>query len=829
MRKGEMKNEWQEEDIRQFLLESAGEELIPDSLHPDKMKEWLRQQTKETEGPMGRRKDRISEEFMVTQKERMEEEPVVTQEERMEEEPVVTQEERMEEEPVVIQEERMEEEPVVTQKERKAEESMEDQEKKEQKRPAGKRVKYISLWCGTFAAAACLVLVLFATVRNIGGDTSRDGDDLAMKEDAAADDADIEEGEFQEGTTYAKLYQSFGRYWSEQEELYRMETAESADVAVDDAAAGEVAGSGGEDVNDAVMDAAASDTSYSEGGISETVLDKGGDSDMSGPVASGEDVGQKEDGAEDYGKTNQQEEAVEEADIIKNDGRYLYRVVERGESNLGYSVRIVDTKDGLKEASMVGDFEIVQNIYVWEDKLVVLEPGWAMNGDSGTEEMSTGAEIADADLEPSYPYCRIHVYDISDRTSPQEYHTFTVKGSYLDSRISGGYLYFFALCDTSKPEKADDLKMYVPMMDGKPMSEDKITLPGGSNTASYLVMASVDMARPDTFTDTRALVASEDRLYVSQENIYLADTQYASYNEEGNQSDSTTLYRFSYKDGKMRKEAMGKVKGTLRDDMAMNEYDGYLRLVTTVQSQNVTKVIDDISGEFLGYDDIESRMTNSLYVLDSNLKTVGKIEDIAPDERIYSARFMGKSGYFVTFRETDPLFSVDLSNPREPKVLGELKISGFSEYLHFYADNLLLGIGMEADEKTGTTECIKLSMFDISNPQDVKEQSKLLLSEFDYSEALYNYKAVLIDAKKNLFGFCADDYYGDDSRTVYMLFTFKDGNFAKVMEIDCSDYERYGYEVRGTYIGERFFLFAENGVVEEYGLADGRKVATLEP
>lgn len=810
MRKGEMKNEWQEEDIRQFLLESAGEELIPDSLHPDKMKEWLRQQTKETEGPMGRQEDRSNKEFLGTQKESIKEEPVGKQKERMEEEIVGKQEER------------------------KADEPLEIQENEAQKRPAGKQVKYIGWWCGTFVAAACLVLVLFATVRNIGGDASRYGEDLALREEAtddaaAADDADIEKGWFQEGTTYEKLYQSFGKYWSEQEELYQMETAESADIAVDDAATGEDAASGGGDVDDAKMDAASSDTSYTEGGMDETVLDKGGDSDMSGDVESEQDTGKKEDGAEDYGKTNQQEEAVEEADIIKNDGRYLYRVVERKESNVGYSVRIVDTKEGLKEASMVGNFEMVQNIYVWEDKLVVLEPGWAMNGDREVGEMSTDAEVADVVLEHGYSYCRIHVYDISDRTSPQKYHTFTIKGSYLDSRISSGYLYFFALCDTSKPEKVDDLETYVPMMDGKPMAEDKIMLPGGSNTASYLVMASVDMAHPDTFTDTRALVASADKLYVSQENIYLADTQSASYNEEGNQSDSTALYRFSYKDGKMRKESMGKVKGTLRDDMAMNEYNGYLRLVTTVQSQNVTKVIDDITGEFLGYDNIESKMTNSLYVLDSNLKTVGKIEDLAPDERIYSARFMGKSGYFVTFRETDPLFSVDLSNPREPKILGELKISGFSEYLHFYADNLLLGIGMEADEKTGTTECMKLSMFDISNPQDVKEQSKLLLSKFNYSEALYNYKAVLIDTKKNLFGFCADDYYDDDDRTVYMLFKFEGGEFCKVMEIDCSDYERYGYEVRGTYIGERFFLFAESGLVEEYGLSDGRKVATLEP
>lgn len=767
MRKGKMKNEWKEEDIRQFLRDSAGEETIPESLHPDKMKEWLQQQTEK-------------------------------------------------------------------------EEFVGDQENETKGTPTRKRVKYIVWWSSIFVEAACVIMVLFAVARNMGaGDTFRTGDSLEMAdevaEDAAADEAmdavGTEEGEFQEGTTYAKLYQSFDKYWQAQEELYRMEVAESAEVADavwDDAAADDAAAD--DAAADETLDAAADDTSYSAGETENVHYDKGGDdSYMSDDAVTGGESGQKEEGTEDYGKTNQQEESVEEADIIKNDGRYLYRVVERLESNMDYSVRIVDTKDGLKEASMVGNFEIVQNIYVWEDKLVVMENKWAMGSDEEAEGQSEVGKVDDMVWGSGYPYCRIHVYDISDRTAPKEYHTFTVKGSYLDSRISDGYLYYFALCDTSKPKTADDLEAYIPMMDGKPMPEDKIMLPDGSNTASYLVMASVDMAHPDTFADTQALVASADKLYVSQENIYLADTQYASYNKEGEQSDSTTIYRFSYKDGQMRKEAMGKVKGTLRDDMAMNEYRGHLRMVTTVQSQVITKVIDDISEQFLGYDESSSKMTNSLYVLDSNLKTVGKIEDLAPDERIYSARFMGDSGYFVTFRETDPLFSVDLSDPKEPKVLGELKISGFSEYLHFYEDNLLLGIGMEADEKTGATECMKLSMFDISDPKDVKEQSKLLLSNFEYSEALYNYKAVLIDTKKNLFGFCADDYFADDSKTVYMLFTFKDDAFAKVMEIDCSDYERYGYEVRGTYIGERFFLFLESGLVEEYSLTDGSKVATLEP
>lgn len=750
MRKGDMRHRWDDEDIRQLLLDEAGKEPVPESLRPENMEAWLRQACSgRQETPAG------------------------------------------------------------------------DAAEEDEKGNGRKQGKHSRRWYGAFAAAACIALALFAAGRYMDWDlTSGDEKAEIPADDAADDDGEsAEEGAFEEGTTYAKLYQAFDKYWSKEEEWYRSsESYAMDDTATDDAATDAAA-------DDAEMDTADMDVGESSSGgmeYAESVIEDGmmkaegseaaGAADDADMAEGGEAAGE-----EDYGKTNQQEEAVEEADILKNDGRYLYWVSE-WKGGAERTVRIIDTKGGLKEAAQVGKFDGVEDIYVWKDKLAVIEPSWA-----------TGAVCGDYSdpLEPVYSYSRVYIYDISDRTNPKEYHTFTMKGDYMDSRISDGYLYLFVSCDTSKPKSQEDLRAYVPMLDGKPIQEDRITFPEESEADSYLVMASVDMERPDKFTDTRALVTSADRFYVSQSSIYVADTQYISYQEAGRQSDSTVLYRYSYKDGKMRKEARGTVKGTLRDDMAMNEYQGHLRLVTTVQSEDVMKIVDDITGEFLGYDDAETKTTNSLYVLDAGLETVGKIEGLAEDERVYSARFMGNIGYFVTFRETDPLFSVDLSDPRNPKILGELKISGFSEYLHFYADNLLLGIGMEADEETGMAGYLKLSMFDISNPADVKEQFKMELSGFEYSDALYDYKAVLIDTKKNLFGFSAEDF--EEEKTMYLLFTFENGEFRKVMEIDCSDYDRYGYGFRGTYIGERFFLLADNGLVEEYSLADGSKTGALEP
>lgn len=762
MRKGEKGDRWDEQKMRWFLLDSAEEEPVPDSLQPKQMEEWLRRQT----------------------------------------------------------------------------EGKEPHTEENEKHSHG---RYFGWWCGALATAACLALVIFAVGRNTewkfslpggtGNDMAMDdaADDMAAFDDAAADDAaaddaadDMVIADTQEGTTYAKLYQSFDKYWSEQEELYRedVEYEMAVDAAVDDAAVDDVAAD--DTMDDAAADDAAMDTAESASsmdGSKEVHFDKGGSEE----TGSSEELADGVEGEVEHGKTNQQEESVEEADTIKNDGRYLYRVFYGGtDESRGYrdhyAVRIIDTEGGLKEVSLVGDFESVENIYVWKDKLVVIEPGWA--------EMEKDTEAEDSVWGWGYNYSMIHVYDIKDRANPREYHTFTVKGNYMDSRISGGYLYFFTSCDTQRPDREETLQAYVPMLDGKPMDAGKIALPEKNEAASYLVMASVDMEHPDKFTDSHALVTAADRFYVSRNNIYITDTKAVSYEKEGLQTDSTVIYRYSYKDGMMKKEAQGTVKGTLRDDMAMNEYQDHLRLVTTVESYGVKKVIDDITGELIGLDDVDSRTTNSLYILNEDLETVGMVEDLAPGERVYSARFMGNIGYFVTFRETDPLFSVDLSVPEDPKILGELKISGFSEYLHFYADNLLLGIGMEADEETGETQCLKLSMFDISNPADVKEKSKLKLEEYDDADALYNYKAVLIDTKKNLFGFYAYNYEEYDKQ-MYLLFKFEDGEFKKIMEIPCSDSHSYGYDIRGTYIGDRFFLTGSGRLVEEYSLLDGSKTGEL--
>ena len=172
-----------------------------------------------------------------------------------------------------------------------------------------------------------------------------------------------------------------------------------------------------------------------------------------------------------------------------------------------------------------------------------------------------------------------------------------------------------------------------------------------------------------------------------------------------------------------------------------------------------------VNGEAVAADCIyiPERGSNGLVISSVNIKEPGKVLDdimIVND----SARFLGTMAYFVTYRNMDPLFAVDLSDEKNPKVLSELKITGFSEYLHFWGEDKLVGIGYETDPETGRQTGLKISMFDISDPADLKVAGSCVLKNTGYSPALYDYKCVLVDEGENLIGLATQTYQdGKDS------------------------------------------------------------------
>ena len=232
----------------------------------------------------------------------------------------------------------------------------------------------------------------------------------------------------------------------------------------------------------------------------------------------------------------------------------------------------------------------------------------------------------------------------------------------------------------------------------------------------------------------------------------------------------------------------------------MDEYNGNLRIVTTVETQTTYKNQSNASMSYSG------STNNALYVLDSDLKQIGAIEKLAEGERVYSVRFDKEIGYFVTFRQVDPLFTVDLADPTAPKILSELKIPGFSEYLHPFGEGKLFGFGKAATE-LGQVEGLKISMFDVSDPTNVTENHVTNIDSA-WSEASENHKAIMVDVNKNIIAFLGTDYISNTSLYVYG-YDSETGFYEKAVSfVDKS----YNFGSRLVWINDHFYLVSGQGI-----------------
>ena len=494
----------------------------------------------------------------------------------------------------------------------------------------------------------------------------------------------------------------------------------------------------------------------------------------------------------EYSDTNVREEGVGEGDIVKTDGKNLYVVN-------GEKINIVGA--GSTEMELLAQIEPEEGNYPSE---VYAQDGYLAVVYTKSE-YSDGTNGYDGYYRD---YTCADVYDVSNPEEPEKIGGITQSGYFNTMRIRGGYVYLLSSFYADTGAARGDQPAYIPEVQGKLISTDCIYMPQARMGNSYTVISSFDLDDPEGHTDSKAVFGNTGICYVSTENIYITESIYGESDSDVNQ---TSIRKVSYGEGILEGAGQTKLSGVLNDSFSIDEYDGYLRLVTTVtktegQTRGIVPLLAPEPSEF-----------NSLYVLDENLKIVGEIRDLAEGESVYSARFMGKTGYFVTFRQVDPLFSVDLSDPAAPKILGELKIPGFSEYLHPYGDGLLLGIGMDVDESGVTTEGVKLSMFDISDPSDVREVQKYVIEDM-YGTDVYDYRSVFADVEKNLFGFTA---YGSGQK--YYIFSYDENKGFR------QEFERtlggYG-STRGLYIGDRFYLVSGN-TIEAYALDGFEKVGDL--
>ena len=506
--------------------------------------------------------------------------------------------------------------------------------------------------------------------------------------------------------------------------------------------------------------------------------------------------GASKDEAEDFSTTTEQVEGVSEADIVKTDGKYIYYLLgnELSIFKADGSNSTLISKTVLKNEK----YDSYGDMLLRDDRLILLQTN---------------------DYTKECNFVAIIIYDVSDPTNPKEIAVSKQEGWYNSSRMIGDYIYLISNCDINidKIDK-DDPATFVPETETNGVCDavpaDSIYRYEEENyTNQYTVIGAFNY-KDGTLSDTASLLGGTDNIYCSQGNIILANSTYNrnATEEETYSQSNTTVSRLEIKDGKIEYKTTGEIEGTLENQFFIDEHKGYFRFVTTATiATKKRQKFDNSDHEIISY---SSETSARLTVLDSELKKIGEIKDLAQGERVYSVRFMGDTAYFVTFRQTDPLFSADLSDPKNPKILGKLKIPGFSEYMYPYGDGKLLGFGMDADERTGRTTYLKLSMFDITDPANVTEQDKTVIEGYNYSTALDNHKSMLVSSAKNLIGFVAQDNYGGIK---YMIYEHKDGAFNRKAVLELAhefpeEVYKYYDAIRGLFINDSFYLVSDAGL-----------------
>jgi uncharacterized secreted protein with C-terminal beta-propeller domain len=463
-------------------------------------------------------------------------------------------------------------------------------------------------------------------------------------------------------------------------------------------------------------------------------------------------------GSADYSTTNIQEAGVDEADVIKNDGKYIYLIK-------GNTIRIVNAYPASELKELISfqlgpkdEYFYPQEMYVDGDILVAL----------GTASVSypmpvdvTSTDTAAKIMPPWYggSKSKIYVVNIADRMKPKVVRTVDFDGSYNTSRRIGDTLYvvmnhypYFPYWKLNEP--IANFQDYLPKMtDSKSGKVEQaagcsdIRLMPKPRSFNFLITAAIPLNDLTKDVSRSVLVGNSDNVYASTSNLYVASTDWSGP-YYFNQGQFTKLYRFALSLGKVEYKAEGIVPGTILNQFSMDEHRGNFRIATT-QSEYLMN---------------ESKTTNNLFILDSGLKVLGKLMNVAPGERIYSVRFMGDRGYLVTFKSVDPLFAVDLADAKNPKILGQLKIPGYSDYLHPYDENHIIGFGKDVDPAEVSKDQsfvyytavkgFKMGLFDVTDPSSPKEMFKEIIGDQGtYSELLYNHKALLFDKEKNLIAF----------------------------------------------------------------------------
>ncbi len=421
--------------------------------------------------------------------------------------------------------------------------------------------------------------------------------------------------------------------------------------------------------------------------------------------------------ASDYSETNIQVEGVDEPDIVKTDGTYLYVASNR-------EVALLRIHPGSR-AGVLSRIELAREAYglfVTDSRLVVL----------------TSMYYYDRDIlhwHYFYGTC-VLVYDTTSKSKPRLIQNVSIEGYYVDARMIGDYVYF--VVSTYGRYSEDEIELPFVIENGSPervQASEVYYWEGQAPSYRFAIVASINV-QDRTFERRVYLTDSGHEMYVSTENIYLVRHHYSAFRPRSMWSGfpNTIIQKISIDEGEIRYVNSGVVPGWVLNQFSMDEHRSYFRIATTTGSWS-------------------ERSLNNVYVLNRNMETVGKLEGLAPGETIYSARFVGDRCYLVTFKKIDPFFVIDMGDPKSPKMLGKLKIPGFSSYLHPYDENHVIGVGKEGEDMGNFAwfQGLKLSLFDVTDVTRPKEVAKYEIGDRGTdSEVLHEHKAFMFSKSKDL-------------------------------------------------------------------------------
>lgn len=532
------------------------------------------------------------------------------------------------------------------------------------------------------------------------------------------------------------------------------------------------------------------------------------------------------DASPDYSRTNVQVEGVDEGDIAKTDGEYIYTIS-------GNTVVIMKAYpvENAKVAARIQLDDSPQGLYIAGDRLIVY--GYDSRVYAAERKLNPSIEIFPP-IRPGASYTFVRIFDIRDRANPRETRDLSFEGSYMNSRMIGEHLYFVTISSTYDIME-EELPFPHIFENGEQMVFQAEQMPNvyyfdfPYQSPNFTTVSALNVADNDA-PPTREvyLLDASQTMYVSPENLYLTYTKYLNeyevrmalareiiaprlsekdkeriqkiesvdpaalsreerrqkinviigryiarlpeternalnnditrtaretYQNIASELERTVIHKISLKGSALAYQTFGEVPGSVLNQFSMDEREGYFRIATT---KNRSWFI------FLEEDDSERGSYSNLYVLDADLKTVGSLQGLAPGERIYSARFMQGRAYLVTFQQTDPLFVIDVSEPTAPRVLGELKIPGFSQYLHPYDNATLIGFGRDTEARPdggAIQKGLKLSLFDVSDVTAPREIDTYIFDNpSSYSPALEDHHAFLFSRDKNMLVIPFTDY-----------------------------------------------------------------------